>query len=269
MFHGKERNLSPGTRSGATSRNNSYTLSLGQKCEGGRYDLEGVADKVWTLKAKILTLKDEIWTLKVLERSFLNINTARRKNLVNSHGSPIVKELDLNKTCGFHLFRRTRGLHCDSEGRRGMQVTGGAVLQEGRRVLEHQCFRCCTNGVGHRRGGKNSRPCGFALRVCNRSEPPERPQTGNPKSPFLSPKGSSLRGSLQSQSSLNSLESRISRIVLVFSRISRISNIFLRSTISRARVWKRELEMVFFGLEAQQRYFSYRAILVATVSQNF
>ena len=30
-------------------------------------DLKEIADKVWTLKAKILTLKDEIWALKVLK----------------------------------------------------------------------------------------------------------------------------------------------------------------------------------------------------------
>ena len=42
-------------------------------------NLKGIADKVWTLKTKILTLKDEIWTLNVLKNLFLKINTARRQ----------------------------------------------------------------------------------------------------------------------------------------------------------------------------------------------
>ena len=36
---------------------------------------KGIADKVWTLKAEILTLNDEIWTLKVLKNPFLEMIT--------------------------------------------------------------------------------------------------------------------------------------------------------------------------------------------------
>ena len=33
-------------------------------------NLKGIADMVWTLRAKILTFKDEIWTFNVSKKTF-------------------------------------------------------------------------------------------------------------------------------------------------------------------------------------------------------
>ena len=49
-----------------------------------------MADKVWTLKAKILTLKDEIWTLNVLKQLSLKINAARRQKQHEFIETPIL-----------------------------------------------------------------------------------------------------------------------------------------------------------------------------------